>query len=151
MIKFAVVGQGHIGKRHAEMIRRNPDAELVAVCDILSKEQLGLENVEVPFFSSIDDLLQSNIAIDVVNICTPNGFHAEYSLKALEKKHNVVLEKPIALTKHDAEQIVFKSLQVSRHVFCVMQNRYSPPSAWLKQIVTEGRLGKIFMVQLNCY
>lgn len=151
MIKFAVVGQGHIGKRHAEMIRRNPDAELVAVCDILSKEQLGLENVEVPFFSSIDDLLQSNIAIDVVNICTPNGFHAEYALKALEKKHNVVLEKPIALTKHDAEQIVFKSLQVSRHVFCVMQNRYSPPSAWLKQIVTEGRLGKIYMVQLNCY
>ena len=151
MIKFAVVGQGHIGKRHAEMIRRNPDAELVAVCDILPKEQLGLENIEVPFFSSIDDLLQSNIAIDVVNICTPNGFHAEYALKALEKKHNVVLEKPIALTKHDAEQIVFKSLQVSRHVFCVMQNRYSPPSAWLKQIVTEGRLGKIYMVQLNCY
>lgn len=151
MIKFAVVGQGHIGKRHAEMIRRNPDAELVAVCDILPKEQLGLENIEVPFFSSIDDLLQSNIAIDVVNICTPNGFHAEYALKALEKKYNVVLEKPIALTKHDAEQIVFKSLQVSRHVFCVMQNRYSPPSAWLKQIVTEGRLGKIFMVQLNCY
>ena len=151
MIKFAVVGQGHIGKRHAEMIRRNPDAELVAVRDILPKEQLGLENVEVPFFSSIDDLLQSNIAIDVVNICTPNGFHAEYALKALEKKYNVVLEKPIALTKHDAEQIVFKSLQVSRHVFCVMQNRYSPPSAWLKQIVTEGRLGKIFMVQLNCY
>ena len=49
MIKFAVVGQGHIGKRHAEMIRRNPDAELVAVCDILPKEQLGLENIEVPF------------------------------------------------------------------------------------------------------
>ncbi len=151
MIKFAVVGQGHIGKRHAEMIRRNPDAELVAVCDILPKEQLGLENVEVPFFSSIDDLLNSNIAIDVVNICTPNGFHAEYALKALEKKHNVVLEKPIALTKNDAEQVVFKSLQVSRHVFCVMQNRYSPPSVWLKQIVSESRLGKIYMVQLNCY
>ena len=90
MIKFAVVGQGHIGKRHAEMIRRNPDAELVAVCDILPKEQLELENIEVPFFSSIDDLLQSNIAIDVVNICTPNGFHAEYALKALEKNKNVI-------------------------------------------------------------
>ncbi|MBR6266065.1 MAG: Gfo/Idh/MocA family oxidoreductase, partial [Bacteroidales bacterium] len=72
-------------------------------------------------------------------------------IKALEKKHHVVLEKPIALTKHDAEQIVFKSLQVSRHVFCVMQNRYSPPSVWLKQIVTEKRLGDIYMVQLNCY
>ena len=151
MIKFAVIGQGHIGKRHAEMIRRNPDSELVAVCDILPKEQVGLENIEVPYFRSIDELLDSDLDIDVVNICTPNGFHAEYAIKALEKKHHVVLEKPIALTKHDAEQIVFKSLQVSRHVFCVMQNRYSPPSVWLKQIVTEKRLGDIYMVQLNCY
>lgn len=151
MIKFAVIGQGHIGKRHAEMIRRNPDSQLVAVCDILPKEQVGLENIEVPYFRSIDELLDSDLDIDVVNICTPNGFHAEYAIKALEKKHHVVLEKPIALTKHDAEQIVFKSLQVSRHVFCVMQNRYSPPSVWLKQIVTEKRLGDIYMVQLNCY
>lgn len=151
MIKFVVIGQGHIGKRHAEMIRRNPDSQLVAVCDILPKEQIGLENIEVPYFRSIDELLDSDLDIDVVNICTPNGFHAEYAIKALEKKHHVVLEKPIALTKHDAEQIVFKSLQVSRHVFCVMQNRYSPPSVWLKQIVTEKRLGDIYMVQLNCY
>jgi predicted dehydrogenase len=151
MIKFAVIGQGHIGKRHAEMIRRNPDSQLVAVCDILPKEQVGLENIEVPYFRSIDELLDSDLDIDVVNICAPNGFHAEYAIKALEKKHHVVLEKPIALTKHDAEQIVFKSLQVSRHVFCVMQNRYSPPSVWLKQIVTEKRLGDIYMVQLNCY
>ena len=41
-IKFAVVGQGHIGKRHAEMIRRNEDAELVAVCDVLPKEESGV-------------------------------------------------------------------------------------------------------------
>ena len=151
MIKFAVIGHGHIGRRHAEVIRHTVNAQLVAVCDILPKEQVGLENVEVPYFRSIDELLDSNLDIDVVNICTPNGFHAEYAIKALEKKHHVVLEKPIALTKHDAEQIVFKSLQVSRHVFCVMQNRYSPPSVWLKQIVTEKRLGDIYMVQLNCY
>ena len=38
-IKFAVIGQGHIGKRHAEMVRRNPDCELVAVCDVIPKEK----------------------------------------------------------------------------------------------------------------
>ena len=43
MIKFAVVGLGHIGKRHAEMIRRNSNAELVAVCDVLPKEKLDPE------------------------------------------------------------------------------------------------------------
>ncbi|MCQ2219128.1 MAG: Gfo/Idh/MocA family oxidoreductase [Paludibacteraceae bacterium] len=151
MVKFAVVGQGHIGKRHAEMIRRNPDSELVAVCDILSKEELGLTDLEVPLFRSIDELLDSGLEIDVVNICTPNGFHAEYAIKALESHHHVVLEKPIALTKSDAEKIVFKSLEMSRHVFCVMQNRYSPPSVWLKEVVSTNLLGKIYMVQLNCY
>jgi predicted dehydrogenase len=133
------------------MVRRDPHSELVAVCDILSKEELRLENIEVPFFSSIDDLLNAGLAIDVVCICTPNGYHAEYALKVLSKKCHAVIEKPIALTKADAEQIVFKSLEVSRHVFCVMQNRYSPPSVWLKEIIENGVLGDIYMVQLNCY
>ena len=48
-IKFAVVGQGHIGKRHAEMIRRNANCELIAVCDVASKESLGLENITEKF------------------------------------------------------------------------------------------------------
>ena len=132
MIKFAVIGLGHIGKRHAEMIRRNKDSELVAVCDILSPQELGIEP-DVPFFSSIDDFLNSDIDVDVVNICTPNGYHAEHAIKALEKKCHVVIEKPIALKKIDAERIVSKSMEVSRSVFCVMQNRYSPPSLWLEQ------------------
>lgn len=151
MINFAVIGQGHIGKRHAEMIRRNPEANLVAVCDILPQDQLGLAETDTPFFSSIDDLLKSGLPIDVVNICTPNGYHAQYAIKALEAGHHVVLEKPIALTKTDAEQIVFKSLEMSKHVFCVMQNRYSPPSVWLKEVISQHLLGKIYMVQLNCY
>lgn len=150
-IKFVVVGFGHIGKRHAEMIRRNPDAELVAVCDVLPLEELGVNDLEVPFFESIDDLLNSGLEYDVVNICTPNGLHAEYSLKALTTYKHVVIEKPMALNKIDAEKMVFKSLEMSRHVFCVMQNRYSPPSVWLKQIVDEGILGDSYMVQLNCY
>lgn len=151
MIKFAVIGQGHIGKRHAEMIRSNPEAELIAVCDVLSKEKLGLDNIQENFFVNYEDLLASNLDIDVFNICTPNGFHAEYAIKALQAKKHVVLEKPIALTKNDAESILFKSLEMSRHVFCVMQNRYSPPSVWLKELIDNNTLGDIFMVKLDCY
>lgn len=151
MIKFAVIGQGHIGKRHAEMIRRNPDAELVAVCDILSKEELGLHQLEERFYSSIDELLAAENEVDVVNICTPNGSHAEYAIKALQAGKHVVLEKPIALTKNDAEKVLFKSLEMSKHVFAVMQNRYSPPSVWLKELMDNKTLGDIFMVKLDCY
>jgi predicted dehydrogenase len=151
MIKFAVIGQGHIGKRHAEMIRNNPESELVAVCDILSKSEAKLEDIQEQYFNSFDDLLAANLDVDVINICTPNGYHAEYAIKALENKKHVVLEKPIALNKVDAENILFKSLEMSRHVFCVMQNRYSPPSVWLKEIVDNEVLGNIFMVKLDCY
>ena len=151
MIKFAVIGQGHIGRRHAEMIRRNDDSQLVAVCDILPKEQTQNAEIEVPYFLSIDDLLAAGLDIDVVNICTPNGFHAEYAIKSLRAGYHVVIEKPIAITKKDAEKILAVSLEMSRHVFCVMQNRYSPPSVWLRQIMDERRLGKIFMVKLDCY
>lgn len=151
MIKFAVIGQGHIGKRHAEMIRRNPDSKLVAVCDVLSKKELGLEAIEEEFFSSIEELLSANLDIDVINICTPNGFHADYAIKSLQAKKHVVLEKPIALTKSDAEKILFKSLEMSKHVFSVMQNRYSPPSVWLKELTDNQILGDIFMVKLDCY
>jgi predicted dehydrogenase len=47
--------------------------------------------------------------------------------------------------------MIFKALQVSRQVFCVMQNRYSPPSQWIKEVVESGTIGEIYMVQLNCY
>jgi UDP-N-acetyl-2-amino-2-deoxyglucuronate dehydrogenase len=150
-IRFAVVGQGHIGKRHAEMILRNPQSELVAVCDILSPEDCKIPYREIPFYRSLDELLASEIAIDVVNICTPNGLHAGMAIKALNTGHHVVIEKPIALSKADAERIVFTSLEQRKNVFCVMQNRYSPPSRWLKKVIEQKLLGELYHVQINCY
>ena len=150
-IKFAVVGAGHIGKRHAEMIRRESEAELVAMIDVRSKEECNADSFEVPFFSSIDEMLNAGLDIDVVNICTPNGLHAEQSLIALENGSHVVCEKPMGLSKDNCEKVIFKSLQKSKNVFCVMQNRYSPPSEWIKSVVDDRLLGDIYMVQLNCY
>ena len=100
--------------------------------DILPKDKLGLENLEVPLFSSVDEMLKSGLDFDVVNIATPNGLHAEHALAALEYKKHIVCEKPMALTKHDCEAIIYKALNVGKQVFCVMQNRYSPPSVWMK-------------------
>jgi UDP-N-acetyl-2-amino-2-deoxyglucuronate dehydrogenase len=150
-IKFAVIGCGHIGKRHAEMIRRNPEADLVALCDVLPIDQLGLGYDDVPVYPTLDEMLSVHSGIQVVNIATPNGLHVEHSIRALEAHKHVVIEKPMALTKADAEKVIYKALQVHRQVFAVMQNRYSPPSTWIKDLVSSGRLGKIYMVQLNCY
>ena len=150
-IKFAVIGCGHIGKRHAEMISRNEECELVALVDVKDKATLGIEKYNIPFFTSVDEMVFSGLDIDVVNIASPNGFHAEQALACLDAKKHVVIEKPIALSKQDAEKVIFKALHVHKHVFAVMQNRYSPPSQWVKELVESGKLGKVFMVQLNCY
>src|SRR5688500_10048091 len=151
-IRFAVVGCGHIGKRHATMIRRNDESELVAMVDTRPKSECAMEDFEgVPFFQSIEELLASKLEYDVVNICTPNGVHAEQSIKALQAGHHVVCEKPLGLTKDQCEKIIYTALQQSKQVFCVMQNRYSPPSEWIKEVISKRILCDIFMVQLNCY
>jgi predicted dehydrogenase len=85
-IKFAVVGCGHIGKRHAEMIVRNEDAELVALVDIKDKVGLNIGQFNVPFYTCLDDLLKSNLEIDIVNIATPNGFHVSQAVDSLDAK-----------------------------------------------------------------
>lgn len=150
-IKFAVIGQGHIGKRHAEMVRRNSDCELVAVCDVLPKEKTGLETITEKYYSSVDEMLAAHPEIEVINVCTPNGLHFEHAHKALEAGKNVVVEKPMALSKADCEKLIYEALHQHKTVFCVMQNRYSPPSAWLKELMDNKTLGDIYMVQLNCY
>lgn len=150
-IKFAVVGCGHIGKRHAEMIERNIESELVALVDVKDKDVLHIESFNVPLYHSIDQMLVHHPDVDVVNIASPNGFHADQAMQCLEANKHVVIEKPMALTKNDAEKIIFKALHQQKQVFAVMQNRYSPPSVWIKEMVSQHKLGKIYMVQLNCY
>lgn len=150
-IKFAVLGAGHIGKRHAEMIRREEEAELVALIDIRSIEECGAQDFNVPFFSTIDEFLAAGIECDVMNVCTPNGLHAIQSLAAIDGGMHVVCEKPMGLSKDNCEKVIFKSLQKHKSVFCVMQNRYSPPSEWIKDMIENKRLGDVYMVQLNCY
>lgn len=152
-IGFAIIGCGHIGKRHAEMVSRNPEAQLLALVDVKPADTLNIGHLRAPFFTSLEELLQSEIAadIDVINIASPNGFHAQQALQCLDARKHVVIEKPIALSKADAEKVIFKALHMHKHVFAVMQNRYSPPSEWIKDLIVSGKLGQIYMVQLNCY
>ena len=152
-INFAVVGFGHIGKRHAKIIHENPGSNLVAAVDIDAAKLAEAPSLgyKIPVFEHIDDFLAAKLKVDVVCICTPNYLHAPMAIKALDHKYHVVVEKPMALSKADCEAIIFKSLNVSRKVFIVKQNRYSPPSKWLKSMVSSGKIGDIQMVQINCY
>ena len=151
-ISFGVVGVGHIGKRHSNMILNNENCELISFCDIKDKKDLNLDEFkDIPFYNNLEDMLSHHPEIEIVCICTPNGLHSEQSIKVLENNKHVVIEKPIGLKKIDSEKVLYTALRKHKQVFAVMQNRYSPPSVWLKEIVENKIIGDIFMVQVNCY
>jgi predicted dehydrogenase len=152
-VRFVICGIGHIGRRHAALVSRQPGARLVALIDVREELRPGLaaEFPGVPFFSSLEQYLLAGPAADVLTVATPNHLHAPQAMQGLHAGLHVLVEKPIALRTHDAEAIVRAAQASSRLVFGVMQNRYSPPAAWLKNVYEEGRLGQIYLVQFNCF
>lgn len=148
--KFAIVGCGRIAQRHAQHIKNN--GTLVAVCDIdINKaEQLAKGHNAMAYYA-IDDLLASEKDIDVVAICSPNGLHAEHSIKTLRAGFHVLCEKPMAISVADAGTMVSESLKANRLLFIVKQNRFNPPVVEIKKIIDQGKLGKIYSAQLNCF
>src|ERR1700760_657303 len=124
-IKFAVVGCGHIGTRHASLINNNLHAELAALIDIKDASELNIQQFTAPLFSSLNNFLQSTIETDVVVIATPNGLHAMQSIECLKANKHVVIEKPISLTTKDANNIIVSANTYKKNVFVVMQNRFS--------------------------
>lgn len=151
VVKFAILGCGHIGKRHAELVAKHPDAKLVATIDPLDVENLQMSNFAVPHFHTLGDFLSSGIGTDVVNICTPNGLHASQAVECLDNGMHVVIEKPIAIRFEDAKTISHAANTNKKLVFPVVQNRYSKAIKWLKELISNQQLGKIYMVQLNCF
>ncbi|NJB87608.1 putative dehydrogenase [Lewinella marina] len=151
-LRFAIVGLGHIGRRHATLVAAHPGAELVAVCEPRGQEELTWpEGVpRVPRYADLRELLAA-VPCDVACICTPNGLHATHAIDCLEAGRHVVVEKPLALTVAECDAIITAAERTNRRVFGVMQNRYSPASAWLKETVASGGLGQVLQVHLDCF
>ncbi len=148
-IKFAVVGLGHIGKRHADMIIQNNDAELIALIE--TNTEINLQNYQVPVFDSLASFFKANLAANIICIATPNYLHCEQAIQCMQNGLDVIIEKPMGLSVNECNDVIETSQQLNKKVFCVMQNRYSPPSIWLKEIVSSNILGKIFHIQINCF
>jgi len=150
-INFGIIGCGRIGNRHAEHISQI--ANLAAVCDINyeSAKALGTK-YGVPYYEDIDEMLsEKNNNIDVVSVCTPNGLHAEHSIKAFKAGKHVLCEKPMALTVKDCENMIKEAEDANKRLFVVKQNRFNPPVEELKRIIYNNLLGEIYSIQLNCF
>jgi predicted dehydrogenase len=148
--KFAIVGCGRIGQRHAEHINRL--GKLVAVCDTVSENAKSVtERYGGKMFANLEEMLGTCPEIDVVSVCTPNGLHAEHSVKALRAGFHVLCEKPMALTVPDCSAMINAAERANKRLFIVKQNRFNPPVEAVKNLIDDGKLGKIYSIQLSCF
>ena len=156
-IKFGVVGLGHIGIKHVDAILSFKESEIVAIVDKLSLKDLkvktakNLEYLEkFQFFEDIDQICNHQ-EIDVVSICSPNGLHFEMAMKIILSKKHVLIEKPMTLNSNHARILIETANKMNKIVFCVMQNRFSPTIAWLKNLINKKKMGKVFSIHVNCF
>ncbi len=142
---FGIIGIGRIGNRHAQEIQAHPNANWIECFDS--------NPTQVPskfgIYHNATDFLKNSKA-DVIHICTPNASHFELSKLALLSQKHVVIEKPITLLSRDARILQELANENNKYIFCVMQNRYSPVSQWLKTLISEEKLGRIYSVHVNC-
>ena len=148
--KFGIIGCGRIAQRHAEHIMNS--GKLLAVCDTdeAKAKKLG-EKYGAVSFASVEEMLAGMPKLDIVSVCTPNGLHAKHSIEALKAGKHVLCEKPMALTASDCSAMIHAAERANKRLFIVKQNRFNPPVVAVKNLIDQGRLGKISSVQLNCF
>jgi UDP-N-acetyl-2-amino-2-deoxyglucuronate dehydrogenase len=146
--RFGIIGCGKIAPKHAAEAARH--GKLVAVCDIIKEKADELAHqFEAEAIYGIDQLLQADI--DLLSVCTPNGLHAEHSIKALNAGMHVLCEKPLCISSIDAAKMIDAAQMNNRKLFVVKSTRYNPALQELKQVISGGQLGKLYSFQLNCF
>ncbi len=147
-LQFAIVGCGQIAPRHAVQAARH--GKLVAVCDIVPEKAQALASTySAKPYTSFDEMLEKEPTVNVVVVCTPNGLHAEHSIKSLQQGRHVICEKPMCLSSPAGWSMRDTAHFFRKELFVVKQNRFNPPVQKVRQWLGEGRLGKIVSIQVN--
>ena len=125
---------------------------LESVCDIdKGRADLFSEKYEAKAFYDMSELIRSALKTDVIAICTPNGLHARHSIMALSAGMNVLCEKPMAISSKDCIEMMDAAEAAGKILLIVKQNRFNPRLQSLKKAIDDGKLGKIYSFQLNCF
>jgi len=146
---FALVGCGRIAQKHAQILGGGQlnGARLVAVCDILPDRAEALAKAHgVPAYTDMHEMMaKEGAGIDVVSVLTESGHHAEHAVALAPYGKHLVVEKPMALTLKDADEMIGACDEAGIKLFVVKQNRYNLPVLKLREALEAGRFGKLVM------
>ncbi|WP_219838267.1 Gfo/Idh/MocA family protein [Paenibacillus sp. R14(2021)] len=145
-LKVAVIGAGGIFQwAHSEPLKTHPELEIAAIVDLdLAKAEAAAKQHGIPLaFRDYRDVLEME-DIDIIDICTPNLFHSEIAVAALEAGKHVFCEKPDAVSPEEAVKMQ-RAAEKSGKVLMVMRNnRFRPASRFIKQWIEEGGMGEAY-------
>ncbi|HVG40606.1 MAG TPA: Gfo/Idh/MocA family oxidoreductase, partial [Chitinophagaceae bacterium] len=148
MNQFAIIGCGEVAYKHAEVI--NKMGKLIAVCDIIPDKANALANkFSAKAYYTIDELLLAEKEIGIAVICTPNGYHAEHSIKALQARNNVLCETPFCLTTAAAWQTIETEKFCRRKLFIIKRARLNNLFKDVKKDIEDNKLGKVYSFHFN--
>lgn len=145
-LRFALIGCGRVSPKHIQALTNLPGVRLVAVCDLdLPKAHHAVKGLHgIDIFDNYHEML-AKTQLDVVNILTESGSHADIAVAVAQSGRHVVVEKPMALTLPDADRMISTCDRNGVKLFVVKQNRYNLPVIKLHEAVTSGRFGKMVM------
>jgi len=148
MYQFALIGCGAAGRRHAAAIAQ--EHRLAIVCDIDKERADDLASIhKAHALYSIDELLENIRGIDVVVVCTPNGCHAEHSIKSLQAGCHVLCEAPLSLTGAAAWQMIETEKYCGRRLFVMHAAEGNSLMSSLKQRIGNND-EQLFSFELSC-
>lgn len=147
MLSFALVGCGRIARRHSELLGHGEirNARLAAVCDIVEAKarRIGAD-FSVPWYTDMLAMVKEADP-DVVVILTESGNHAKHAMALAPYGKHLVVEKPMALTLRDADDMI-RACDASRiKLFVVKQNRFNVPVVKVREALEHGRFGKLVL------
>lgn len=148
-LRFALVGCGRIARKHAEILANGqvPGCALDSVCDILpDRAKTFGETYGVPHYTDMHAMMQARHRdLDVVSVLTESGLHAAHTIALAPYGKHIVVEKPMALTLDDADEMIRMCDANGVRLFVVKQNRYNLPVTRLREALDRGRFGKLVM------
>ena len=143
-LKVAIIGAGNIGHVHAWAVQNTPGLALNAAVDT-QPDRLAAFAAEfkIPYtYTSVEELLKSG-NLEALVIGVPNALHAPFAIAALKAGIPVMVEKPMATSAAEAEQMAEASQKSGAPLMVGHCWRFDKEVLWLKQQVQAGRLGKI--------
>ena len=145
-VKFGIIGIGNMGSGHVRFIGELSNAKLTAVCDINPKafDRIAPETREkIKCYTDVDTFLKE-ADIEAVIIAVPHYFHPDLAIKALNAGKHIIVEKPIAVHKKEAERLIAEGAKHPELKQSLMFNqRTLPAHKKIKQLIDNGELGKI--------